>query len=146
MLRFFTCSVFLINVFRFFTWGVGQPDNRVAGLRHSVRSKMRRNRLEESSPCPQTPPWKEDHSNWSEIKLGYQDVKDGENYWIQKALWHCCYVSRSVSESEEELCEQRMWRDEINLNNRDSLLGNKHSITKIKIKLNKDKEVEIDED
>ena len=39
------------------TWGVGQPERRVAGLRHSVRSKMRRNRLEESSPWPHTPPW-----------------------------------------------------------------------------------------
>ena len=63
-----------------------------------------------------------------------------------KKLSDIAVMSRSVSESEEELCARRMWRDEINLNNRDSLLGNKHRITKIKIKLNKDKEVEIDED
>ena len=50
----------IINIFiiSMITWGVGQPAKRVAGLRHSVRSKISRNGREERSPWPHTLPWR----------------------------------------------------------------------------------------
>ena len=51
-----TIKIFIISKI---TWGVGQPAKRVAGLRHSVRSKISRNGREERSPWPHTLPWRE---------------------------------------------------------------------------------------
>ena len=50
----------IINIFiiSMITWGVGQPAKRVAGLRHSVRSKISRNGREKRSPWPHTLPWR----------------------------------------------------------------------------------------
>ena len=50
-----TINIFIISKI---TWGVGQPAKRVAGLRHSVRSKISRNGREERSPWPHTLPWR----------------------------------------------------------------------------------------
>ena len=50
-----TINIFIISMI---TWGVGQPAKRVAGLRHSVRSKISRNGREERSPWPHTLPWR----------------------------------------------------------------------------------------